>query len=325
MQCSRLYGRLDGQIRLSSATMPSKMTGAPVSPIDSSTGTNVEIEAEIEKLWKKRCKLSAEIARKDEMISNHQALLGSDRLIAETGEFLEAECEEMKRRVERLRMEISCFDRSILSLEDELDPAEYRVDLQKSPAVTGQQTERGEQKQDEKLCRARAEVSGTTNREDDKGITSETGAVDRDTAERHWPSMEMFEGLRAEKWEERAEELKRMARETREAESRVQAREERAKEVEGEVNGIFRLEWMTEIALRHQLHSMNEEIETGRWQVASRKMEIVEALSRWKEEVEAEKVECEEEIAERERLKELLEGPLRNMAELLDSNWLHAA
>jgi predicted nucleic acid-binding Zn-ribbon protein len=79
------------------------------------------------------------------------------------------------------------------------------------------------------------------------------------------------------------------------------------------------------MALRNELHNMNEEIDTGRRQVASQKTKIVEALSRWKEEMEAEKVECEEEIAERERFKELLGGPLRKMAELLDSNWLHTA
>jgi len=227
--------------------------------------------------------------------------------------------------LERLRMEISCFDRSILSLEDELDPAEYRFDLQKSAAVTDQQTERKEQRQYEKLHRATARVSDTTSREDDKEVTSGTDIADRSTAEKRLWSMEIFGELRTEKWEERAEQLKGMARKAKEAESRVQVREEKAKEVERIANGIFRLEWAKEMALRNELHNMNEEIDTGRRQVASQKTKIVEALSRWKEEMEAEKVECEEEIAERERFKELLGGPLRKMAELLDSNWLHTA
>lgn len=149
--------------------------------------------------------------------------------------------------------------------------------------------------------------------------------ADRDMAERRWSSAEIFEGLRADKWEERAEELKRMAREAREAEGRVETREKRVKVVEREVHGIFRMEWAKEMTLRNELVNMNEEIGVGRRQVALRKMEMAEALSRWKEEMEAEKLECEEEIAEREKIKKSLERPLRNMQKLLDSSWLQDA
>ena len=147
--------------------------------------------------------------------------------------------------------------------------------------------------------------------------------ADWDMAEKHWLSTEIFEGLLADKWEERAEEVKRMAREAREAEARVKTREKKVEEVERRVNRVFRIEGLEEIRLRNELHSMKEETGRGRQQVTSRKLEIAEALSQWKEEMEAEKRECEEEIAKQEEFRKSLERPLRNMEELLDSRWLY--
>lgn len=66
-----------------------------------------------------------------------------------------------------------------------------------------------------------------------------------------------------------------------------------------------------------------KEIESEREQVASRKLGIAEALSWWKENMEAEKRECEVDIAKRVKFAKSLEGPLKGMGELLDSRWLH--
>jgi hypothetical protein len=89
------------------------------------------------------------------------------------------------------------------------------------------------------------------------------------------------------------------------------------------VDTVFKMEGKEEMRVRNELHIMRDEMENGRRHVMLRKVEIAEALLQWREEMEAEKRECEEEIAKREAFAKSLERPLENMAELLDSRWLH--
>jgi hypothetical protein len=89
------------------------------------------------------------------------------------------------------------------------------------------------------------------------------------------------------------------------------------------VDTVFKMEGKEEMRVRNELHIMRDEMKNGRRQVMLRKVEIAEALLQWREEMEAEKRECEEEIAKREAFAKSLERPLENMAELLDSRWLH--
>jgi hypothetical protein len=107
------------------------------------------------------------------------------------------------------------------------------------------------------------------------------------------------------------------------AEARLKMKEKRVEEIERKVITVFRIEGSEEIRLRNELHNTREETNTEREQVVLRKLEIAEALSLWKEEMEAEKRECEEEIAKRKAFAKSLERPLENMAEVLDSRWLH--
>jgi hypothetical protein len=107
------------------------------------------------------------------------------------------------------------------------------------------------------------------------------------------------------------------------AEARLKMKEKRVEEIERKVITVFRIEGSEEIRLRDELHNTREETNTEREQVVLRKLEIAEALSLWKEEMEAEKRECEEEIAKRKAFAKSLERPLENMAEVLDSRWLH--
>lgn len=102
----------------------------------------VTIEAEIERLWEKRGKLAAKIARKEEMLHNVQELLSSDRLIASTAWMLEGERKEMKEGVERIRMQVSSIDRTILSLESEADCAEDPAGYRESECTASQRVER---------------------------------------------------------------------------------------------------------------------------------------------------------------------------------------
>lgn len=102
----------------------------------------VTIEAEIERLWEKRGKLAAKIARKEEMLHNVQELLSSDRLIASTAWMLEGERKEMKDGVERIRMQVSSIDRTILSLESEADCAEDPAGYRESECTASQRVER---------------------------------------------------------------------------------------------------------------------------------------------------------------------------------------
>jgi spore cortex formation protein SpoVR/YcgB (stage V sporulation) len=147
--------------------------------------------------------------------------------------------------------------------------------------------------------------------------------TDKDTAQKHWLLTEGLEGLLADKWEERAERLRTMAQEAKKAEARVKTKEKRVGEIERMVDTVFKMEEKEEMRVRNELHSMRDETETGRRHVILRKVEIAEALLQWKEEMEAEKRECEEEIAERKAFAKSLETPLENMAELLDSRWLY--
>jgi hypothetical protein len=107
------------------------------------------------------------------------------------------------------------------------------------------------------------------------------------------------------------------------AEARLKMKEKRVEEIERKVITVFRIEGSEEIRLRNELHNTREETNTEREQVVLRKLEIAEALPLWKEEMEAEKRECEEEIAKRKAFAKSLERPLENMAEVLDSRWLH--
>jgi hypothetical protein len=147
--------------------------------------------------------------------------------------------------------------------------------------------------------------------------------TDEEMAQKHWLLMERLEGLLADKWEERAERLRTMAQEAKNAEARVKTKEKRVGEIERMVDTVFKTEGKEEMRLRNELHSMKDETETGRRHVMLRKVEIAEALLQWKEEMEAEKRECEEEIAKRKAFAKSLERPLENMAELLDSRWLY--
>jgi hypothetical protein len=147
--------------------------------------------------------------------------------------------------------------------------------------------------------------------------------TDEEMAQKHWLLTERLEGLLADKWEERAERLRTMAQEAKNAEARVKTKEKRVGEIERMVDTVFKTEGKEEMRLRNELHSMKDETETGRRHVMLRKVEIAEALLQWKEEMEAEKRECEEEIAKRKAFAKSLERPLENMAELLDSRWLY--
>jgi hypothetical protein len=147
--------------------------------------------------------------------------------------------------------------------------------------------------------------------------------MDKDMAQKHWLLTERLEELLADKWEERAERLRTMAQEAKKAEARVKTKEKRVGEIEQMVDTVFKMEGKEEMRVRNELHSMRDETETGRRHVILRKVEIAEALLQWREEMEAEKRECEEEIAKREAFAKSLERPLENMAELLDSRWLH--
>jgi hypothetical protein len=147
--------------------------------------------------------------------------------------------------------------------------------------------------------------------------------TDEEMAQKHWLLMERLEGLLADKWQERAERLRTMAQEAKNAEARVKTKEKRVGEIERMVDTVFKTEGKEEMRLRNELHSMKDETETGRRHVMLRKVEIAEALLQWKEEMEAEKRECEEEIAKRKAFAKSLERPLENMAELLDSRWLY--
>ena len=145
----------------------------------------------------------------------------------------------------------------------------------------------------------------------------------KDVSEEHWLLAEVLKGMLVDKWEERAEEAKTMEQEARKAEASVRTKEKRVKDIEGIFKTVFRVDGVEEMGLRNELHSIKGEIALGRQKVISQKMEFAEALSRWKEEMEAEKREYEEEIAERQRFAKSLEGPLKSMEELLDSRWLH--
>lgn len=147
--------------------------------------------------------------------------------------------------------------------------------------------------------------------------------TDKDMAQEHWLSTEGVEGLLADKWEERAERLRTMVQDTKQAEARVKTKEKRVGEIERMVDTVFKMEGKEEMRVRNELHSMRDETEIGRRHVILRKVEIAEALLQWKEEMEAEKRECEEEIAERKAFAKSLERPLENIAELLDSRWLY--
>jgi hypothetical protein len=147
--------------------------------------------------------------------------------------------------------------------------------------------------------------------------------TDKNMVERHWLLTEGLEGLLADKWEERTERLRTMAQAAIRAEARVKTKEKRAEEIEQMVNTVFKMEGREEMRLRNELHSMRDEMENERRHVILRKVEIAEALWQWKEETRAEKRECEEEIAKRKAYAKSLEKPLENMAELLDSRWLH--
>jgi spore cortex formation protein SpoVR/YcgB (stage V sporulation) len=147
--------------------------------------------------------------------------------------------------------------------------------------------------------------------------------TDEEMARKHWLLTEGLEGLLADKWEERAERLRTMAQEAKKAEARVKTKEKRVGEIERMIDTVFKMEGKEEMRVRNELHSMKDETETGRRHVISRKVEIAEALLQWKEEMEAEKRECEEEIAERKAFAKSLERPLENIAELLDSRWLY--
>jgi hypothetical protein len=103
----------------------------------------VTTEAEIERVWEKRCKLAAKIARKEEMLHNVQELLSSDRLIASAGWLLEGERKEMKEGIERIRMQVSSIDRRILLLEDEADWAEEPAEDREAECTASQRVERG--------------------------------------------------------------------------------------------------------------------------------------------------------------------------------------
>jgi len=84
----------------------------------------VTIEAKLERVWEKRCKLAAKIARKEEMLHNVQELLSSDRLKASAVWLLEGERNEMNDGIKKIRMQVSNIDREILTLEDEAARAE---------------------------------------------------------------------------------------------------------------------------------------------------------------------------------------------------------
>jgi hypothetical protein len=147
--------------------------------------------------------------------------------------------------------------------------------------------------------------------------------ADRDMAEKHWLLTEVFKGMLADKWEERAERVKTMAQEARKAEAGAKTKEKRVEEVERKVNGLFWIEGKEDMRLRNELHKLREETCKGREQVVSRKLEIAEALCLWKEEMEEEKRECEEEIAKGEKFAKSLGESLKNIEEVLDSRWLH--
>jgi hypothetical protein len=147
--------------------------------------------------------------------------------------------------------------------------------------------------------------------------------TDKDMVERHWLLTGGLEGLLADKWEERAERMRTMAQAAIRAEARVKTKEKRAEEIEQMVGTVFKMEGRKEMRLRNELHSIRDEMENERRHVILRKVEIAEALLQWKEEMEAEKRECEEEIAERKAFAKSLERPLENMAELFNSRWLH--
>jgi len=147
--------------------------------------------------------------------------------------------------------------------------------------------------------------------------------TDKDMWDEQWLLTEVLKGIVADKWEERAEEAKTMAQEARKAEASVRMKEKKAEEIEGVLSSVFLIEGTQEMALGNELDSMGKEMASGRQKVIGRKLEFAEAVSRWKEEMEAEKRECEEEIGERQRFVKWLEGPLKNMEELLGSRWLH--
>jgi hypothetical protein len=143
--------------------------------------------------------------------------------------------------------------------------------------------------------------------------------MDKDIVERHWLLTEGLEGLLADKWEERTERLRTMAQAAIMVEARVKTKEKRAEEIKQIVSTVFKIEGWEEMRLRNELHSIRDEMENERRHVILRKVEIAEALLQWKEEMEAEKRECEEEIAKRKVFAKSLERLLENIAELLDS------
>jgi len=122
------------------------MTGSVKPRLVRDTDIKATTEAEIERVWKKRCKLVVKIVQKEEMLHNVQELLSSDRLIASAVWLLEGERKEMKEGIERIRMQISNVDREILSLEDGVDWAEGSADDRESECTASQRAERGELK-----------------------------------------------------------------------------------------------------------------------------------------------------------------------------------
>lgn len=150
------------------------MTG-PVKPqLVRDVDIKATTEAKIERVWEKRCKLVAKIARKEEMLHNVQELLSSDRLKASAVWLLEGEGNEMKEGVARIRMQVSNIDRKILTLEDGVDWAEDSADDRGSECTASQRVERGELKEveeeQEETMEAHNETTGSRPKESEDVI-----------------------------------------------------------------------------------------------------------------------------------------------------------
>lgn len=130
-----------------------------------------------------------------------------------------------------------------------------------------------------------------------------------------------IEKMRSEKWKERADNLRTMARGTFQAEEKTRKGAYKVTLMRRWMNSARTLEESEEIRLRDEIRSARKEAQAERTGLVSRKLELAEALCRWKDELEAEMKECEVENVSQGYAK-TVQASLKGIEELLDIGWL---
>jgi hypothetical protein len=126
---------------------------------------------------------------------------------------------------------------------------------------------------------------------------------------------------RSEKWKQRTDNLRTMARETFRAEEKTRKAAYKVILMHRWMNSTRALEQSEKIRLRDEIRSTSREAQAERTALVSRKLEFAEALCRWRDELEAEMEECKVENVSQEYAK-TAQASLRGIEELLDIGWL---